>query len=34
MIIATIMITKVVKNIGKCSEWSFDPGPPDTFARP
>jgi low affinity Fe/Cu permease len=32
--IATITTTKIIKNIGGGPEWSFAPGPPDTFAQP
>jgi hypothetical protein len=34
IIIATITTTKIIKNIGGGPEWSFTPGPPDTFAQP
>jgi hypothetical protein len=30
--IATITATKIIKNIGGGPEWSFAPGPPNTFA--
>jgi hypothetical protein len=33
IIIATIITTKIIKNIGGGPEWSFAPGPLDTFAR-
>jgi hypothetical protein len=33
-IIIIIIATKIIKNIGGGPEWSFAPGPPDTFARP
>jgi hypothetical protein len=38
IIIATIATitttTKIIRNIEGGPEWSFAPGPPDTFARP
>jgi hypothetical protein len=34
IIIIATMTTKIIKNIGGGPEWSFTPGPPDTFARP
>jgi hypothetical protein len=34
IIMVTITTTTIIKNIGGDPEWSFAPGPPDTFARP